>query len=237
MERVDDFFEKRLSGKEKEQFESDLKSDPELRQSVALFLASKQAAADEAQSQLLSTRHREWVLSQRAFSPRPALQVWVAAAAVLILAIGLVWYQFFNQNYDLKHLSAAYSEENFTTLNMTMGGSEDSLKRATEFFNKGAYQKAGSICESILKNDPKNAQAKKIAGIVSLKLLDYDKAITYFHELGQQEYLQDNPGKFYEAIALIQRDLPLDKKKAESLLQEVITGNLEGKEQAEKWLK
>ena len=93
-----------------------------------------------------------------------------------------------------------------------------------------------TICENILKRDPENAEAKKIAGIVSLKQQNYDKAIDYFHELGEQKNLYSNPGKFYEAIALLKSGLPLNKKKAEKLLQEVIDGNLEGKAEAEKWL-
>lgn len=238
MERVDDFFEKRLSEKEKERFESDLKSDPELRQSVAFFLATKRAAALEAKSQQLTSRHQEWQQAGHMVSNRPVVRLWfTAAAAIMIMTIGLVWYLFFAQTQDLKQMATMYTETNFTTLSMTMGGKEDSLKLATELFNKGEYRQAATVCDAILKMDPKNAGAKKIAGIVSLRLHEYDKAIAYFHELGQQEYLQDNPGKFYEAIALIQRDLPLDKNKAESLLHEVIKGNLEGREQAQEWLK
>lgn len=246
IERIENYFEKKLSAAEKAQFEDDLKSDPELANAVAFYITARKVAvtaittdvANDERKKMLAERHAEWKALKTREAKYGALRTWYAiAAAVAFIAFGLAWYFTTSVQRDLQPLASGYVMENFTTLSVQMGDSKDSVQLAISNYNKGQYATARKIYEDILRRDPQNAEAKKIAGIVSLKLLDYDKAITYFHQLGQQQNLYANPGKFYEAIALLQRDLPLDKKKAEDLLIEVIDNNLEGKEEAVKWVK
>ena len=236
-ERIENYFERKLSATEKVQFEADLKSDPELADAVAFYLAAKQAAFQDVRTEKLVERHQEWNASKKSQKKFVMLTTWYAvAAAVAFIAFGLSWYFLMPAERNMQQLASGYVMENFTTLNVQMGGGEDSIQAAINSYNNGQYATATKICEDILRRDPRNVEAKKIAGIVSLKLLEYDKAIAYFHQLGQQQNLYANPGKFYEAITLLQRGLPLDKKKAEDLLKEVIDGNLEGKEEAMKWM-
>jgi len=77
---------------------------------------------------------------------------------------------------------------------------------------------------------------RKMAGIVSLRLGDYDKAIDHFTRLEKLTFYS-NPGKFYHAIALIKRNSSGDIEIAKQLLKQVVERDLEGKETAQKWLK
>ncbi|NIJ53781.1 tetratricopeptide repeat protein [Dyadobacter arcticus] len=237
-ERIDDYFGQRLTGAEKAQFEADLKSDPQLADAVAFYLASREASMQYAREKKLLERHAEWQALPKKATNMAWLNAWYAvAAAVALVAFGIGWYFLNTPPKDMQQLAAGYVMENFTRLRQELGDSGDTLQRAKDSYNNGQYATALKRCESVLSSDPQNAEAKRIAGIVSLHLLDYDKAIDYFHRLGAQKELYANPGKFYEAIALIQRNQPGDKKKAESLLQEVIDQDLEGKNEAVKWMK
>jgi tetratricopeptide (TPR) repeat protein len=237
-ERIEDYFERQLSESEKEQFEKDLKTNPELAESVAFYLLVKQTAKDAAREKTLAERHTEWQ-SQRVGSSKTITRKLVAyaAAAIILFAFGLGWYFLNPRTSDREQLANAYVKQNFSTLSVQMDGHADTLQQALDAYNEGKYQTALSGVESVLKQDPQNAEGQKMAGIIALKLKNYDKAIAYFHQLGEQKGLFSNPGKFYEAIAHIQRGLPLDKKAADNLLNEVIDSNLEGKEEVEKWVK
>jgi len=60
-------------------------------------------------------------------------------------------------------------------------------------------------------------------------LQQYDKAIDYFFQL---EYynLYSNPGKFYQGLTLLKRNMPGDKQAAKVLLQQTLQNDLNGKE-------
>ncbi|MCF2445206.1 hypothetical protein L0657_14655 [Dyadobacter sp. CY345] len=237
-ERIDDYFKKQLPELERKKFEEDLKSSPELAESVAFYLVTHDAAKQNAREKELIKRHAEWQKLGPAESKTINRQlIYYTSAAVILIALGLGWFFLKSGTQDRELLANAYVEKNFSTLSVQMDGDADSLQQAVGAYNMGEFSTAENQVEAILKRDPENAEAQKLAGIVSLKLKNYDKAITYFHQLGEQENLFSNPGKFYEAIAHIQRGLPLDKKLADSLLEEVIDSNLDGKEEAEKWVK
>ena len=85
-------------------------------------------------------------------------------------------------------------------------------------------------------NDTIFIEAKKYAGIVSLRLGKYDKAINYFLQLENFPRLHANPEKFYRALTLLKRNLGDDKKEAKKLLEQVVENDLEGKESAKKIL-
>lgn len=236
-DRIADYFEQKLSPAQKAQFEADLQTDGQLAEDVAFYLASKRAAVFDKPNEDLVARHAEWQ-SLAKKSPKVAyLRIWYAVAAAVLLAIGISWYWLGRQHADLKEMADGYAMEKFTVLPLQMGGSQDSLQTAIGSYNRGQYATAKKMCARILERDPDNAEAKKIAGIVSLKLLDYDKALDYFRRLGEQKELYSNYGKFYEAIALLKRNGPGDEEKAELLLREVVAKNLEGKKEAEKWLR
>jgi tetratricopeptide (TPR) repeat protein len=238
-QRIEDYFNKQLSASEKEEFENELKTNPDLAESVAFYLLVKQTAKEDTREKLLAERHAEWQALPKNMPSKTVSRplITYAAAAVILIALGLGWYFLTSGIKEKEQLADAYVQENFATLSIQMDGHADSLQQAIGAYNKGDFKETVAIAEAILKRDPQNAEVQKIAGIASLKLKDYDKAITYFHQLGEQKDLYSNPGRFYEAIAHLQRGLPLDKKAADDLLKEVVDSNLEGKEEVEKWVK
>lgn len=236
--RIEGYFNKQLSETEKEQFEADLKSNVALANELAAYLASKSAGTMDGEAKNRAYHHSGLQpvrpAKNKVKSPRQTLYIVSAAAAFLVG--GIAWFLLAPPKQDLQLLANGYAMENFTTLDVEMGGGADSVQLAIQYYNKGQYATANKVCEQILANDPENAGAKKIAGIVSLRLLDYDRAIAYFHQLGALKNLYPNPGKFYEAIALIQSGIPSNIPHAKTLLQEVIVEQLEGRDEALKWM-
>ncbi len=75
-----------------------------------------------------------------------------------------------------------------------MGATANKLQEAKSLFNDGKYTESLTVLENILKEKPQDAEAIKLAGIVSLQMADYDKALGYFKWLEDQPGLYDNPG-------------------------------------------
>ncbi|MEY4524948.1 MAG: hypothetical protein RIR57_318, partial [Bacteroidota bacterium] len=118
-------------------------------------------------------------------------------------------------------------------LPVKMDGNADSLQMGLRLFNEQKLNEAQKIFEAILQRKNNDSEATKYAGITALKLQQYDKAIQYFQALSQQTNLYSNPGKFYEALALMKQN-KVDRKKAKEILNEVIINNLEGNEEAKR---
>jgi tetratricopeptide (TPR) repeat protein len=91
--------------------------------------------------------------------------------------------------------------------------------------------------ESIIQRDSSDFSAKRYAGIVYLRLGNYDKALDHFKQLEKNTSLYSNPATFFHALTLMKRNQPGDKQQARRLLQQVIDNDLEGKETAQQWLK
>ncbi len=232
--RIEAYFGKTLTGEERAQFEKEMRKNPVLADEVAFYLATRKAQADGARQETLEARHAEWQQLLEEEAPRTRSLWWAAAAAVAALAVGLAWY-LNSSGPSYERLAHAYVSTELQTVGVRMDGTADSLQLAARLFNDGSLEEARRVTDGLLANDPDNAETKKLAGIVSLRLKDYDKAIEHFQQLGIREDLFSNPGKFYEALARLERKVPGDKEKAEELLKEVVEKGLEGKEVVEKW--
>jgi tetratricopeptide (TPR) repeat protein len=230
LERIENYYDHTLSEAERETFEAELKSDPALAEEVAFWVQAHAAAQEEAKAR----RKAEFVqLGKKvARSNQRAVTYALSLAASVLLAIGFVWYTFWKELPSDNDISQAwatnYIEKNFSQLTTQMSGSSDSLQLGVSSYNSGDLPMAQAIFSQLLERDSLNAEAEKYAGIVSLRRSDYDQAIKHFHRLSTRTDLVSNPGKFYEALALLKRNLPLDNKKAENLLNEVKEGKLEG---------
>lgn len=237
---IEAFFNENFSPQQKKEFEQRITADPGFAEEVAFYLSTRQAAAAE----MMEERERfkgiyaQYKKGNYADRQQPALlrKLWprLAAAAAVLAGIIFGWNVWFNPASPQK-LADKYVQEHFETLSVTMGSKEDSLQAALRLFNEGRPEEALKQFESLALHDTSFADAKKYAGIVSLRLDQYDKAISYFSQLSNYT-LYANPGKFYHALTLMKRNLPGDTETAKQLLQQVVENDLEGKAEAEKWL-
>lgn len=231
LEAIDDYLNGQLSPDKRAAFESRLTAEPALTESLAFYLQARQVAREAA----LAERHGEWAplrrKTTRARQVRPLYIAVASLAAMLLLVLG--WWGVFRQPAATPEvLAEAYIRENFTDFGMRMSGESDSLQTALNLANSGQNQQALTLLADLVRRDSTNDFAKNYAGVVALRLGNYDQAIGYFHGLSQQPGLFTNPGTFHEALARMKRGRPLDKKEAERLLRIVVRENLEGKEEA-----
>ena len=238
LEKIDKYFNNELSLTEKQGFDNQLITDNELQESVAFYLntraAAKQLANDKRRTEFEELRKK---LSQKSGnSSRIKPMIWLSGlAASIVMIVGFWW---FSRTPDVSAnvLADTYIQEHFQNLPVKMDGNTDSLQIGLRLFNEQKLSEAQTIFESILTRKNNDSEAIKYAGITALRLKNYDKAIQYFKVLASQKDLFANSGKFYQAITILQR-IPVNRKEAETLLQEVIDNNLEGTGEALKILK
>lgn len=235
-ERIEPYFNQQLPPIEREEFENELLHDPELADEVAFYLRAKQLIRE----QVLAERHAEWQAMHSLPATQPLAQVrrlspwYYAAAAVVLVALTWVWFSLPRPN--VQELAGTYVENNLTTLSVQMGGEADSLQSAIQNYNEGRFANAQTISQQLLDRNAANAEALKLLGILALRQQHYEEAMTYFNRLAERQDLYANPGKFYEALTYLQRGQASDLETARKLLQAVVSEDLEGRKEAEKWL-
>lgn len=237
LEDIETYLEGQMGAEAQRAFETRLAADPALTEQVAFYLQARHTARQAA----LAERHAEWQTlrrpaPQRTRTIRIAYASLASAAAALFLFLG--WWSLFRQpDSTPEQFADAYVQEQFSgNLSVQMSGQTDSLQTALNLANGGRNEQALTLLSVLLQRDPADAEAKKYAGIVALRAGKYDQAVAYFHALSQQTGLFSNPGAFLEATALLKRGQPLDRNRAKTLLETVVRENLEGKEEAVKWL-
>ena len=235
-EYIESYFEKKLSPDESGKFEQRIKDDSLFAEEVSFYLSSKQAAmstlADEKKR-----RFREIYQSKEVVLPLRTLKLWPAIAAAAIV-IGIVFGVFmWMKPVSTEQLAEKYMQDNLQAMSVTMDSKENSLQTGIRLYNESKYTEALQQFEDIIKSDSSSFTAIEKAGIVSLQLKEYDKALNWFQRLANYPGLYSNQGKFYQALTLMKRNLPGDKANAQQLLQEVVKNDLSGKQEAEQWLK
>lgn len=237
LEFIDNYFKSALSPEQKMQFIKRIEEDPVFAEEVAFYTSVHKVAKD----QLIEDKKRKFrELYQQALPVRylkPHKRVWTyAAAAATLGAIVLGWYLYV-QTPSQEKLAEMYIEKNLQTIGVTMRTSPDSLQSALRLYNDGELQKSLQQLEAIIRSDTADFTAKKYAGIVSLRLEQYDKALGYFKQLEGYTGLFSNPGKFYQALTYMKRNQPGDIELAKLLLLQVVKSDLDGKETARQWVK
>jgi tetratricopeptide (TPR) repeat protein len=240
LEYIDDYFNGSPDDLQKQRFEELINNDVVFAEEVAFYVAAKatlQQHARQEKKERFSNLYRQ----QQAVPVvqlKPAKRVWkyLAAASVLLFALLLTWFVN-NQKTSPDQLADTYIQQHLLTLPVTMGTQQDSLQTGLNLYKADKLPEALQYFEALLKNNPDNEAAKKYAGIVSLRLNDYDKALSYFKSLELNTASFSNPAKFYHALTLLKRNNTGDKGAAVLILQDVVSKDLEGKETAVGWLK
>ena len=239
LELIEAYFNEELSAEKKSEFERRITEDAEFAEETAFYLSSRQAAAEEleeSRSRLKAVyeQHKLGNVGQvRKLTPLRKLWPWVAAAAV-VAGVIFGWHSWFRP-VSLPALADKYIEENFQNLPVAMSAQEDSIQTGLRLYNEGKSEESLKYFESIALRDSSLSDVKGYAGIVCLRLGQYDNAINYFFQLEKQT-LFVNPGKFYHALTLMKRNQPGDKETAKQLLKDVVSNDLVGAKEAEKWL-
>jgi tetratricopeptide (TPR) repeat protein len=240
-EYIDDYFNKKLTTEEIKQFEEKIITDQEFAEQVAFYVSAKQMLKEE-----VIKEKKEWFRQLAGgnkavmyeFRKAPVKKMWVyrlATAAAVLIIVFMGWSLFFNKSVDTQKLADKYIEQNFKTLPIKMSANEDSLQRGLKLYNDGQLDTSLKIFESILQKDSTNIPAKKDAGIVYLRLGNYNKALLYFQQL-EKSSLYANPAALYYALTIMKRNQLGDKEHARQLLQKVVDNDLDGKETAHEWL-
>ncbi|HWK05059.1 MAG TPA: tetratricopeptide repeat protein [Puia sp.] len=239
IEYIEDYFENRLDGEEKHLFEARCVKDESFARDVAFYIAQRKVLKEE----LLRQKVAFWTEGEskegRGDHPAPIRKLkirrWIpyAVAASVLLAVLL----YFTQNSPSpRRLAGEYIATKYSHLSQTMDGSVDSLQQGIAAYNNKDYPKALLLFASLYKAHPGNRDALKYAGIVYLRTKNYVKALETFEELAHAQGMLSNPGLFLQAVTLLQRNAPGDKKLAKESLETVVQQQLEGSEVAAAWL-
>jgi tetratricopeptide (TPR) repeat protein len=238
---IDSYFKKELNQEELEKFEQRIKSDNAFAEEVAFYCcvmsALKEQSADERKEQFRKIYEQNKSHTGKA---KPALvkRLWPYIAAVAVIT-GLIvgYYVMYMKPVSIQSQANEYIRQHFEVqMGVNMGGA-DSMDAAMQLYNEDKLPEALQSFQKIIQagNTNRLQEEVRMAGIVSLRLADYDKAIDYFTQL-ENITLYSNPGKLYHALALIKRDRTGDRETAKQLLLQVINQDLEGKETAQKWM-
>ena len=242
-EYIDSYFREEHSAEATAAFDEKVKQDPAFAEAVAFYCSSLQVAKNQLTEDKKQHFRELYAQTGPSVSDEPApvrsLIRWrtiiTAAAIVAGLLAGLYLYR--QPDASLQQVADRYIKEQLATVGVNMGAQEeDSIGRARQFYSENKLPEALVAFEAIARANATSDEAKKMAGIVSLRLGNYDKAINYFTQLEEQPILY-NPGKLYHALALIKRNQPGDTAAAKQLLLQVAEQQPAYQETAVKWLK
>lgn len=230
-EYIEAYFEKQLSSPERKLFEERCVQDNAFAKEVAFYISSREAIRQE----LLEQKKVLWA-SGAVNSRKMTIRIWLpyAAAACVILFFALY---FLYSSSAPERMASKYIQENLSQLSQSMDASPDSLQQGIAAYNNKDFNTALQLFENLYKSHPENNNALKYAGLVYLSIKNYDKAIRMFDELAGKKGLYSNPGLFYKAIALLQRNKGTDEDQAKQLLEKVVSQQSDGSTEAVKWLK
>ncbi|HEX9511949.1 MAG TPA: tetratricopeptide repeat protein [Puia sp.] len=236
MDYIEDYFGKEATTEEIRQFEQYILEDPAFADEVAFYLGARQVARDLGEEE---KKQRFLDLYHQAPSSRPLRTIgragWGAIAAAVFGALLFSWYLYQKPAAPGK-LANRYIEQHWQTLGVSMSSREDSIQTGLHLYNEGKWQEALQQFETIIRSGNPGPAVKKYAGIVTLRLKDYDKALVYFKQLANY-HLYANPGLFYQAVTLLERNQSGDRENAKQILQQIVKNDLEEKETAQEWLR
>jgi tetratricopeptide (TPR) repeat protein len=233
LDYIDDYFQREPSPEEASQFEKKVHEDPVFANEVAYYL-STYIALKEVHAEEREKGFRE--LYQQTVLPAKIRRIntrsWLPAlaAASLIAAIVLGWSLFISPQAGPK-LADQYILQNLDLMSVKMG-TADSMQAGLTLYNDRKYPEALQQFENILRSDSSNLTALLDAGIVSLRIRNYDKALSYFKKLEVRTDPQVNPALFYEALTLMKRNRAGDPAHAKQFLRQIVQQNLNKKQDA-----
>jgi tetratricopeptide (TPR) repeat protein len=252
-EYIESYFTSTADPDQARSFEKRISSDPAFAEEVAFYLSVHTLAGEVFKIE--KKQHFREIYQKHQLAGSPALDhsgrsdstkvshttpvrklIYYMAAAAVVAGISFGIYTYV-QTVSPPQLASKYELDHLKTLPVTMSGRSNSIQTGLRLYNDGKLNEARSQFETIIQNDSTDFNAKKYAGLVLLRLKDYDQAMSYFKQLETYTSLYSNPALFYQALTLMERNQPGDAASAKQLLQQVVENDLEGKEIAENWLR
>ncbi len=242
LEYIENYFQQTMADKDRSIFEERINADKNFAEDVAFYIGARQAL----KQQLLEQKQKQWTVKELVeketlptIAPvkRIGANKWwsyVAAACVLIFT---AFYFFEKKTNTPQQLANNYITINLSHTSLTMDGSKDSMQLGKAAYNDKNYDKALQYFAGVANAHAENTEAVKMTGIVYLMTNNYDKALQQFDELANVKGLFSNPGLFYKAVTLLERNKEGDVKTAKTLLEQVVNQNLAHNEEAKDWLK
>jgi tetratricopeptide (TPR) repeat protein len=186
LEYIDSYFNHELRPEEARLFEQRITEDKSFAEEVAFYLSAKQVLKEE-----MMAEKKQWfreLLEKNSSSKLrqtvPIRKRWAyAAAAAVIVFILFAGYLFVFKQTSPQQMAEEYVKQNLQSLGVTMGNSHDSLQNALRSYNDGQLNSSLEQFENIVQRDSSNISAKEYAGILYLRLGNYDKALAYFLQL------------------------------------------------------
>jgi tetratricopeptide (TPR) repeat protein len=235
LDDIDRYFRGENSPEEKRQFEDKIADNPEFAEQVTFYLGTLAVSRENARESKRERFRTLYDQGQRSLSPLRRLTNYLAAAAVVAgLVIGVYWLL---RAPSRSQLADRYVREQYGRLPVSMGNPADPIQDGLILYNDNQLDEALRRFESILASDSSNFLALKYAGIVSLRLENYDKALGYFEKMESHREYYANPAILLQALTLVRRGGRESEDKAKKLLQTVLQKDLEGKDIATKLLR
>jgi tetratricopeptide (TPR) repeat protein len=234
LEYIDAYFGGEFPREEAGRFEERIQEDPAFAEEVAHYLGTR-TALKELYDEGRKARFRELYRQRpgpaevRRMNPREWLPA--AAAAALLALIVLSWL-LFGRPAEPFRLADRYIHQNLIVLPMKMGGA-DSMLKGISLYNTGRFAEALQQFENLLRLDSLHPAALLNAGIVSLRMENYDQALDFFIKLGNHTDSHVNPALFYEALTLMRRNRAGDPDHAKQLLRRIVQQDLDKKGDAQ----
>lgn len=239
---IESYFTGRLNDAEKQQFEERCVQDQAFAEEVAFYIQSRSILKED----LLTAKKTTWKVAAAgekrttwaaAAAKRPArlrtiyLTTAAAAAAILLFTIYLI-----TKPQGPAQLATKYLHTHYDHLSQTLDGTRDSLAQGITAYNNRDLNHALDLFTTLAHDHPGNTDARLYSGLVYLRQKDYDKALVEFDTLANVPSLYSNPGPFLKAVTLLQRNAAGDRETARQLLQDVVRRNLDGSQEAARWL-
>ena len=237
LEYIDDYFKGLLTDAQKEEFEQRIHSDPSFAEELAFYINAQSLLKDELTEEK-KDRFKELYRQNKPLTTRtnPVRRLWPYLVAASILVVIVAAWLILSGPTGSDKLADRYIDTQLQNLPVKMSSVQDSLQKAIALYNQGQLPQALTLFQQLLQQDSGKVQARTYAGIVYLRLQEYDKALGYFEQLGSDTSLYSNPALFYQSLTLMKRNHPGDSQKARQLLQLVVDRDLDKKEEAQQLL-
>jgi len=234
LEYIDAYFGGEFPLEEASRFEKRIQEDPAFAEEVAYYLGARTALKevyDKERKARFRDLYRQGARPAEVRRMNPRRWLPSAAAAALLALIVLSWLLFLRPA-EPSRLADRYIRQNLIVLPMKMGGA-DGMQKGISLYNTGRFAEAIQQFENLLRLDPLHPLALLNAGIVALRMENYDQALDFFIKLGNHTDSHVNPALFYEALTLMRRNHAGDSDHAKQLLRRIVQQDLNKKGDAQ----